>query len=84
MLSVLLELIHDEKAPATARVRACHDWLDALETQATSRMSAGPGATAQRQPDEGLRRRFVADRVEVRVVVGYFKNSEHPRAGCLD
>ena len=32
VLGVLLELIHDESAPATARVRACHDWLDALET----------------------------------------------------
>jgi hypothetical protein len=32
VLGVLLELIHDEKAPATARVRACHDWLDALES----------------------------------------------------
>jgi hypothetical protein len=32
VLGVLLELIYDTDAPATARVRACHDWLDALET----------------------------------------------------
>lgn len=44
VLGVLFELIHDGKAPATARVRACHDWLDALETSGRGPFRKARGA----------------------------------------
>jgi hypothetical protein len=60
VLGVLLTLIEDPDVPATARVRACHDWLDALETYGAGEDLAARLATLEEAVTRVLEERRAA------------------------